>query len=178
MSEVSNPGEDPLAERLSALREEFDSSFSRPLKVETERGDSALCFTVDGLRYAVLLSGLQSLSRCLPLVAVPSRSRSLLGLAVMHAQAVPVYSLPRITRMSAPRGEYEWLAMLRGSAAVGLAVQSLDGYAQTAPEMNISDGHTPFVSGMVKHKGFLYALIDAAGLYQAITQQSADLEKG
>lgn len=178
MSEEENISSDLLAQRLRALREEFDASFGRRWETENVRVGSVLCFTVDGLHFAVPLSGLQALSKYRSLVRIPSRSPALLGLVVLHAQAVPVYSLPRLTGAVVPQAEYEWLAVLRGSAAVAFAIETVDGYAERVAGAKPAEMRSPFARGFVKHHEYLYEIVDAAELYQAITQQPSGLEKG
>lgn len=168
--------EDQLARRVAQLREDFDTSFARPWSSAARQANSILCFTADGARFAVALHGLQALSKAGPIVPVPSRAQALLGLTVLRAQVLPVYSLGGLTRSAAAGGACRWLALLRGASPVALALESLEGYADEG-QMESAAG-MDFVTGMVQQKEHLYALVDAGALYAAITQPTLGAEKG
>lgn len=167
-----------LAARLERLRREFDSSFALPWKPETATEKSLLCFTADGVRFALPLASLQSVSKAEALQNVPSRSPALLGFSVLRAQVIPVYSLGSLTTAPGREGECRWLALLRGPWPVALAIESLDGYATQAAVGDAPlDVGSRFVNGMVTFNQALYAVVNASELYEAITQPSPHLEK-
>lgn len=158
-----------LQRRLERLRREFDASFAEPL-TEVDSGiGSLLCFTAGGARFAIPMLGLQSVTRCAAITAVPARSPALLGLTVVRAQIVPVYSLVHLTGIGDMVGACHWLALLRGAIPIALAVDALEGYAvDTALESTTGDA-SGLVSGIVRHGTELFAALRAAELYERIT---------
>lgn len=179
MKNGSTASEDRLAQRLAQLRDEFDSSFARPWGGGERQANSLLCFTADGFRFAMALPELQVLSKAGPIVPVPSRSHGLLGLTVLRAQVLPVYSIGRLTHSSGAAGACRWLAVLRGPSPVALSLASLEGYAgDPQGERTPVEAGWRFVSGMVKQNESLYAVVDSGALYAAITQPRAGAEKG
>lgn len=168
---------DRLALRLSELRQEFDRGFARPIAAERRKPSEVLCFTAEGARFAVALTELQALAKAGTIVQVPSRSPALLGLTVVRARLMPVYSVAQLTGSSRQAANTSWLGVLRGTAAAALAIDSVEGYAdrETASEAGASD--IRYVMGAVRHQNQLYALLDGERLYAAVTHP-ADLTKG
>lgn len=168
-----------LQARLERLREEFDSSFAEPLKSLDLQKEQLLCFSAGGARYAMSMADLQSLARCASVTPVPSRAPALLGLAVVRAQVVPVYSLTRLTGLGAQDTQCHWLAILRGTAACALGLETVEGYAAgNAIEFTVAGSDSQLVNGAVKHSGHLYAVVHGAEIYDIITRAGSEEGKG
>jgi chemotaxis signal transduction protein len=174
-----DPITDSIKSRLHKLRDEFDSNFARPWAPERQAGESLFCFTADDGRFAIPLTALQALVKAGPIVPVPSRAFGLLGLTVVRAKVLPVYSIGRFTG-GAPRGAAPpWLASLRGPSPAALAIDSLDGYTQSDSLADSAAGPAgPFIQGIVQHNGYFYALLDCVTLYDTITQPVSHSMKG
>jgi chemotaxis signal transduction protein len=172
-------GTNPISQRIVELRHEFDSSFSRPWQSEQVERDSILCFTAEGRRFAAPLTGLQGLAKAGTILPLPSRSPALLGLSVVRARILPVYSIARLMGAPARATEAVWLAVLRGRESVGVALDTLDGYANQLMVSTSAEGHmSRLVAGSVAHLEELYGLLDCKKLYEAITSPQASLMKG
>lgn len=166
---------DLLDERLLELREAFDSSFARPWAAERAEPNAILCFTVAGHRFAAPLAELQSIAKAGPIVPVPSRSSALLGLTVVRARLMPVFSLTTLLGLPGSGSDMCWLVVLRGRFAAAVPVDALVGYADRASVSDVPAGSGPrFVRGAVRHGEEMHALLDAAGIYDALTRGSAD----
>lgn len=169
----------PLTGRLEELRREFDASFARPWTGDRWEPNSILCFTAEGSPFAVPLAGLERLAKAGEVAPVPSRSPALLGLTVVQARLMPVYSLARLIHMPPAAAPPAWLAVLRGPLPAALAVDALTGYTDSSSVTAAAQGSAPpFVTGSVAHQGRLHALLDCAALYEAITRPQANTTKG
>lgn len=169
---------DPSEQRLRQLRDAFDSSFARPWMPARAEPNAILCFTVGAHSFAAPLTELQSIAKAGPIIHVPSRSPALLGLTVVRAKLMPVYSLAALLDVSAAPPEICWLAILRGRLPAALALDSLDGYADRQSVLASAGGATPqLVKGSVRYRERLHALLDCAGIYDAITRDAASLIK-
>jgi len=84
---------DSLEQRLRQLREDFDNSFGRPWEPKAVEPNAILCFIVGGHRFAVPLAELQNIRSAGAIVSGPSGSTALLGLTVLRARMLPVFSL-------------------------------------------------------------------------------------
>ncbi|HEY3706070.1 MAG TPA: chemotaxis protein CheW [Terracidiphilus sp.] len=168
---------------LARLREEFDSSFALPLHAANAQAGRMLCFAAGAVKFAIPMGDLLALSRCGSIAPVPSHSPGLLGLAVVRAQVVPVYSLPRLTGAGAQTGDCHWLALLRGGVPVALAIDALDGYAFESAAQSVA-GETGFSfpptwnTGLIRHNAELYATLRGAQIYDMITQGVSQEGKG
>jgi purine-binding chemotaxis protein CheW len=177
MSDTESMTPKPLVDRLAQLREEFDSSFAQPWKPADQRTESVLCFTSDAGKFAIPVSALLSITRVGSIVPIPSRAAAFLGLTVVRARLMPVYSVARFTGGAGHASEPHWLALLRGSHPAAIAIESLDGYADRGSIEALAEGAAPqFIKGMVRRSGVLYALLDCAKLYDNITRH--DFVKG
>ena len=160
-----------LEQRLRQLREDFDNSFARPWAPRSADPTAVLCFTAGGHRFAAPLTELQSISKAGPIVPVPSGASALLGLTVLRARLMPVYSLVTLLGIAASPAELCWLAILRGRRPAALALDTLVGYAEAGPPVgHFSPDSYPFARGPVRHGDHLHMLLDCAGLYDAITR--------
>lgn len=163
---------DHLQQRLRELREDFDSSFARPWAEERQEANTILCFTVAGHSFAAPLAELQSISKAGRVVQVPSRSPALVGLTVVRAKLMPVFSLTSLLGVPGSPSETCWLAVLRGRMPAAIAADALVGYAERSSASEAPEGGAPrSVRGSVRHGGQLYALLDCAGIYDAVTQE-------
>lgn len=170
---------DRVVARLEELRSEFDSSFSRPLVAESAEPNRVLCFTAENGRFAVPLTGLQAVARAGTIVPLPSRAPGMLGLTVVRAKLVPVYSLAGLMKMPAAASEHAWVALLRGTQPVALALESLAGYADRRSASQVAGAAAPrFVSGTVQLEDHLYSLLHCDELYEAITRYPTVSMKG
>lgn len=163
---------------LARLRQEFDSGFAEPVRTGEERLDQLLCFSAGGAGFAIPLSGLQSVVRCTALTPIAARAPALLGLSVVRAQIVAVYSLARLTGIGSQTIDSHWLLLLHGPGPVALALDSLDGYVlETAMQPAAGQAASPLIAGLIKHHGKIYAAVDAAQIYNAMARMDAGNER-
>lgn len=167
-----------IERQLARLREDFDSGFARPLRSFEDRVDQLVCFSAGSANFAMAMSGLDALVRCMGLTPIPARAPALLGLAVVRARIVPVYSLVRLTGIGTQTAECQWLVLLQGSERVALAADSLDGYAlESTVQPATGSDVSPLVSGLLKHDGKTYATVRAAEIYNTIIRIAPENEK-
>lgn len=168
---------DRLARRLRVLREEFDRSFARPFAPAQQRQNEILCFTAEGARFAAPSASLELLAKAGAIVPVPSRAPGLLGITVIRARLMPVYSLARLTGRAAQASNPFWIAVLRGPAPAAVAIDALEGYAERESVAEAGADPEHYTAGSVRHQDQLYALLDCERLVGAITQP-AEIRKG
>jgi chemotaxis signal transduction protein len=166
-----------LERRLHELREEFDSSFARPWTAPPAQAGAIVCFTAQGGKFAAPLAALQSVARAGAIVPVPSQAPALLGITVLRARLMPVFSVAALLAMPPANSETCWLAVLRGPRAAALALDSLAGYAD--PEsIRKTDTDAPlrFITAAVSLHDEVFALLDCERLYEIITRDPASSE--
>ena len=164
--------------QLARLREEFDSGFAEPMRSFDTPAHPLMCFRAGDANFAIAMPGLKALVRCTGLTPIPARAPALLGLAVVRAQIVPVYSLVRLTGIGTQTAECQWLFLLHGPEPVALAIDSLDGYVlETAVQPATCDKASPLVSGLLKHDGKIYATVSAAEIYDTVTRVTTENER-
>lgn len=171
------PGLATLERRLRALRSEFDSSFARPWTPSRAQTEAILCFTAQGGKFAAPLTTLQSVARAGAIVPVPSQASALLGITVLRAKLLPVFSVAALLGMPSANSEVSWLAVLRGPRAAALALDSLAGYAD-AESIRKTDAAAslPFVTASVRLQEEMFAVLDCERLYEEITRDPAGSE--
>ncbi|HEX4065503.1 MAG TPA: chemotaxis protein CheW [Acidobacteriaceae bacterium] len=162
---------DSMDQRLRQLREEFDSGFARPWESQRADKNITLCFIAAGQRLAAPLTQLRSIAKAGPIVPMPSQAPALLGLTVLRAKLMPVFSLAVLLEVPATLAEVCWLAVLSGRRSAALAVDSLVGYADQEPVQGTPAGvMPPHTNGFVPYGDQLHALLDCTGIYDRITQ--------
>lgn len=155
--------------RLDRLRQEFDASFAEPIAQTDTRIERLLCFTAGGAKFAIPMAGLQAVAHCSSVTSVPSRVAALLGLTVVRAQILPVYSITHLTGIGEQSGTCHWLAILRGASPVALAIDTIEGYASDTALETAAGDLSGLVSGIIRHGNDLFAALRAPEIYQRIT---------
>jgi purine-binding chemotaxis protein CheW len=137
---MSSTPQSPAAQRLLALRESFDASFSRPPVPAQEAGAALLRLRVGGASIAVRLEHLTGLHLLPRLVKLPGAPATVLGLAGLRGQLIAVHDLGGLLGLSAPESPPRWLLLAGGSKRVGLAVTDFEGHLRVAQSQLKSGG--------------------------------------
>lgn len=161
-----------LEQRLRQLREDFDSSFARPWEPREPEPNAVLCFSAGGHRFAAALAELQNIGKAGAILPLPSRSPALLGLTVFRARMLPVFSLLKLLNVHPlVPAEICWLLLLRGRRSAAVAVDALDGFAESQFAGDAcGEKMYPFAKGPVRHRDHLHVLLDCAALCAAVTR--------
>jgi purine-binding chemotaxis protein CheW len=137
---MSSTPQSTAAQRLRALRESFDASFSRPPTPARDPGAALLRLRVGGTSIAVRLEHLSGLHLLPRLVRLPGAPATVLGLAGLRGQLIAVHDLGGLLGLSAPEAPPRWLLLAGGSKRVGLAVTDFEGHLRVLQEQLKSGG--------------------------------------
>jgi purine-binding chemotaxis protein CheW len=113
-----------LVERAVSLRLAFDRSFAERPRPAAAPGEDFLAIGLGAVAHAIRLSEIDGFVADKPIVRVPSRADSLLGVAGFRGAIVPVYDLRTLLgypTVDTPR----WLVIASG-AAVAFAFDAFD----------------------------------------------------
>jgi purine-binding chemotaxis protein CheW len=117
-----------VTERLAALRDDFDRSFTEPSRRHAEY-TGLLAIRAGGRPYALLLSQAAGLHCDRPVTPLPGPQPALLGVAGFGGAIVPVYDLAAL--LGHPVAERpRWLVLATGTPALALAFHDLDGHVR------------------------------------------------
>jgi chemotaxis signal transduction protein len=168
-----------LSRRLERLRKEFDQSFSLPIALSNiSKQNALLCFRTGGARFALPLSGLQTLAKTGTIVRVPTGAPGLIGITAIRSTLIPLYSVNILTKLGSGQIEAGWVAVLRGEKPAAIAIESLDGQVQDKGASAIAPTTlSRHINGSVQHGTELYATLDCAALYEAITHPQVPAEE-
>jgi len=119
---------DRVAERVIALREEFDHAFTDPVVLEKPSRVDVLTFKVGGESCAVRLSEVAEVSVRPALTPVPARSPALLGLAATRGRVVAAFDLSVL--LGGSRTEPRWLLVPVEEPTIGLTFEHFEGHRQ------------------------------------------------
>jgi chemotaxis signal transduction protein len=152
--------------RASELRDAFDRGFAAAeLPPEAARSDF-LCIQVDGQRAAIRPCDIASLHADLRIVALPTRTPALLGVAAIRAAVVPIYDLSAAFGGSAI-GATRWIVLLRSGSA-GFAFAGFDGHARI-PDASIAVAtQRGSIVGQFILGGQPYSIVDVGSVLAAI----------
>ena len=114
--------------RASQLRLAFDSAFALPPSVASPPGEDLLTIRVAGDPYAIRLTDIAEILTERRIVAVPSVTPDLLGLAGIHGGIVPVFGLSSILGYGPDPGQPRWMIICGAEEPIALAFSDFEGY--------------------------------------------------
>lgn len=112
----------------SQLRLAFDSSFALPTSVASPQGEDLLTIRVAGDPYAIRLIDIAEILTERRIVAVPSVTPDLLGLAGIHGGIIPVFGLSSILGYAPDPGTPRWMILCSSEEPFALAFSDFEGY--------------------------------------------------
>ena len=160
---------DAVAERLAALRTEFDGSFGQPVRPPDAEHAELLTLRAGGRRYALRLAQTSGLHPDRPVRPLPGPLPALLGLAGFGGTIVPVYDLAALLGHAVP-DRPRWLVLAAGSPPLALAFHQLDGHVQVPTESIIAEdfGARDSLRGMVPLPGGTRPIVDVPAARAAV----------
>lgn len=163
-------------DRVRALREEFDQTFSRAIQSSLEQLEDVLMIRVGGDPYAIRLREIGGIVAKRPIVNVPAMAPHLLGLAGVRGDVVPVYRLASILGHGDDADAPGWMVLCGDAPRVALAFAHFDGY-QRLPSSSLhadatAQANRPFVSEVVTTGSHVSAVISVARVVDALRSQS------
>ena len=152
---------DAVADRIAALRTEFDGSFGQPVRPPDAEHAELLTLRAGGRRYALRLAQTSGLHPDRPVRPLPGPLPALLGLAGFGGTIVPVYDLAALLGHPAP-DRPQWLVLAAGAPPLALAFSELDGHVRVPATAVVTDGQAgpDGVRGMVALPGGTRPLVD------------------
>ena len=124
------------------LRREFDAAFSLPPRPPERDQESLLGVPVARHPYALRVHDLVRLEAAGKIVPVPGRNPSVLGLAGLRGQLVPVFSLTRLLGHPRDAQPPRWFAVHGAETPLALAIETCSGF-QPIPRTDVSPVRDP-----------------------------------
>ncbi len=118
--------------RAAELRRAFDRTFSEPLRRASDDCESLLLAKVGGAHYALKIRDLAGLVRCPAIVAIPSPTPALLGIAGLSGVPVAAFSLAALLGHADSDSKPRLLLLCGGEERVGFAFSQLEGCVQVS----------------------------------------------
>lgn len=154
------------------LRLEFDQSFASPPATTREELATVLALTIEGNRFAVRSSQIAGIAKCGKIVAVPARSRALLGLAGIRGELLPVYSLHELLGC-ARAGNSRWLLLCDAPVRIALAFEEFQGCFKVAS--GAFSAGADAARSIVAINGEAHTLIEISMLARDITHSQEEI---
>lgn len=132
-----------VAERAADMRRAFDATFARAPETSSARTEDFLLVHVAGDPFAMRVADFARVAGAPKIVAVPSRSATVIGVASMRGAIVSVHSLARLLGYDAPLDGARWIALARAADTIGFAFAALDRFARvesTEERVLVTDG--------------------------------------
>jgi len=120
-----------LAERVAALRSEFDRTFAAPRRIDTAIKHDLLAIRVGAEPFALRLAEVAGLFASRQITRVPGGDAALLGMAGFRGAVVPVYALGALLSFPSSRQAPRWL-VVTAAAPVALAFDAFEGHLRAA----------------------------------------------
>jgi chemotaxis signal transduction protein len=117
--------------RCVELRRSFDHAFAQPVVIATATLVDLLAVRVGGDPYALRLSDIAGLQVNLHVVPLPGPAPHLLGIAAIRDVMAPIYDLAGLLGYPPPPS-CRWIAMVRTSTPVGLAIERFEAHLRVA----------------------------------------------
>jgi purine-binding chemotaxis protein CheW len=166
---------DTVAERLAALRAEFDGSFGQPVRPPYAEHAELLAIRAGGRRYALRLAQTSGLHPDRPITPLPGPVPALLGLSGFGGTIVPVYDLAAL--LGHPGSDRpRWLVLAAGTPPLALAFEGLDGHLRVPAAAIVTDGHAgpDGVRGMVALPGGTRPLVEVPATRALVHRLTGD----
>jgi len=163
------------AGRLTALRQEFDQVFAAPDATPAEDQESLIAVRIGGDRYGLSVREITGVAVAGKLVALPSRSPGLLGLAGIRGAVVPVYSLAVLLGYPKAGESVRWLALCGAREPLALALGNFEGYIRVPKSaLYAPDRETrKHIHQLAQTGGDIRALVSITSLVSEIQSKAA-----
>jgi purine-binding chemotaxis protein CheW len=165
---------------LAILRRNFDGAFALPAAAVGAGCEEFLVIRAGGIRHAVRIAQAAGLERRIRLVALPGAPASLLGIAGLHRQLVPVHDLSRLLGLgSDPALEGDraaWVLLAAGidGSLVGLALDGYDGFVRSGHRQVVAAaGGLGIAGGVLDLPGGRLHILDLPPLIAGIPVSAA-----
>jgi purine-binding chemotaxis protein CheW len=160
------------------LRRTFDESFAAPAVAPAADLDDYLTIRVGNGHYAIKTSDLSGLEVSRKVVAVPTSAPSLMGIAGVGGQLVPVYRLGQLLGHEDDHQNRWWLAIVGVDQPIALAIEELEGHIRLAR----ADVHAPVGEGesrrylgkALRVEAGIRHIVDVESIVTAIRNQSGN----
>jgi len=165
--------------RLAELREEFDSSFSRPIRRHDVDHVELLAINAGGRAYALLLAQTSGVYPDRPVTPLPGPVPALLGVAGFGGAIVPVYDLAALLGHPVP-DRPRWLVMAGGEPVLAFAFHGLDGHVRVPSDAVIAESgerRGGSLRGMVPLAGGTRPIVDLPAARHAVRTLTAHFEE-
>jgi len=152
---------DLVAERLAGLRDDFDRSFTEPVRRHGAEHVELLAIRAGGRPYVLRLAQTAGLFPDRPVTPLPGPLPALLGVAGFGGGIVPVYDLAALLGHPLPERP-GWLVLAVGVPPLALAFHELDGHLRVPADRILRQQQhgTDSVRGMVALPGGTRSIVD------------------
>jgi chemotaxis signal transduction protein len=168
-----------VLDRLAELREQFDSSFTRPARRHDVEHAELLAIKAGGRAYALQLAQTSGVYPERPVTPLPGPIPALIGVAGFGGTIVPVYDLAALLGHPLP-DRPRWLVMAAGTPPLAFAFHQLDGHVRVPAGSIITEaGERPHgcLRGMVPLAGGIRPIIDLPAARAAVHTLTGHLEE-
>ena len=152
---------EPSAEILGRIREDFDAAFARPISNYERELEDLLAIRIGDRAYALRLDQVVGLHRDRALVKVPTPVPSLLGLASFRGVLAPVYDTGMLLGHG-PSESAPWFVAVSAPSLVALAVTEYEAHVRL-PKAVVHSSSAVHVHGALRpivHVGTLLSTIE------------------
>jgi purine-binding chemotaxis protein CheW len=141
--------QDAVEARVAALRRAFDDSFAALPSAAPEGSEDLLLIRIAALPFAMRLRDIRAIVARPAVVPVPSRAPALLGLAGLHGDIVPVFSLCSILGLGSDTGA-RWVVVCGAEERVGLGFSEFERYVRLPSSAVHSDASASTTKAYVR----------------------------
>lgn len=159
-------------ERVRALREDFDRSFSLAPSQELEGFESFIAVRLGGDPYLLRIHDVAALATRPRIVPLPSRRPEFLGLTSHGGSLAALFSLSLLLGYGRSSSPARWFILTRQANTLALGLEEYDGYAR----VRISELHAvseaaqrPFAVQAAGHAGGVRLIVDVPRIVQALS---------
>jgi chemotaxis signal transduction protein len=157
--------------RVTALREAFDSSFTREPEVVSELSETLLAIRVGDAPYAIRLSQTLGIHVDKVITKLPGTPPEVLGVTGFRGTIATVFDL-RVVLHIESSDAVRWLVLVSASPATGVAFDLFEGHIQCSPgDIASAPGHQIGGANLVDQ-----AIRSADGVTRPIVNLSALVE--
>lgn len=160
-------------DRVRALREDFDRSFSLPHQEGRRDLENYIAVRVSGDAYLMRLEDIGALAARRTVVPVPSRRPEFLGMTGHRGAPVALFSLAMLLGYGRAAALPRWFIVLRGAGGLGLGFDEYQGHVPVAGSdvCPVGEGaRRPFVTRAAGTGGVVRPIVDLPGVLATLKQ--------
>lgn len=162
------------ADRLAALRREFDESFARAAATTHGQSERLVAVRLGGDRFALRVGEIASVHPITAITRLPGAPRGQLGIVNVRGQLAAVYDGATLLGYTSAGEAHRWCALCADDRGLGLAIGAVEGYLRvdraSLRPITTEDGSGKLLTHAFEREGHVYRVLDVPAFRAVVAE--------